>query len=216
MKVLAATVGAFQENTYLVIDEETRRAIIVDPGAEPERLVKWIRGAAGAGATLDAVWLTHAHLDHVGAVAAVTREWPVPVYMHPADAPTLARAPQAAAVYGLEFETPPEPDRELAEGDSLSVGGLAFSVMHVPGHAPGHVVFHGNGIVLGGDLLFAGSIGRTDLPLADPRAMEESLARVCELDDDLVVYPGHGPATTIGRERASNPYLFGVARLGRR
>ena len=79
-----------------------------------------------------------------------------------------------------------------------------------------HVVFHGNGVVLGGDLLFAGSIGRTDLPLADPRAMEESLARICELDDDLVVYPGHGPATTIGRERATNPYLVDAARSGRR
>jgi glyoxylase-like metal-dependent hydrolase (beta-lactamase superfamily II) len=215
VKILTATVGEFQENTYLVIDETTRRAVVVDPGAEPDRVVKWIR-ASGGGATLDAVWLTHAHLDHVGAVAGVTREWPVPVYMHPADTPTLARAPRAAVQYGVEFEMPPAPDRELADGDSLSVGGLTFSVMHVPGHAPGHVVFHGNGVVLGGDLLFAGSIGRTDLPLADPRAMEESLARICELDDDLVVYPGHGPATTIGRERAANPYLVDVARSGRR
>ncbi|HEV8446347.1 MAG TPA: MBL fold metallo-hydrolase [Gemmatimonadaceae bacterium] len=208
MKILAATVGEFQENTYLVVDEATGRAIVVDPGAEPERIVKWIRAS---GAALDAVWLTHAHLDHVGAVAAVKREWRVPVYMHPADAPTLARAPQAAAGYDIQFEAPPAPDRELAEGDSLSVGDLTFSVMHVPGHAPGHVVFHGNGVVLGGDLLFAGSIGRTDLPLADPRAMEESLVRIGELDENLVVYPGHGPATTIGRERASNPFLLGVA-----
>jgi glyoxylase-like metal-dependent hydrolase (beta-lactamase superfamily II) len=213
VKILAVTVGEFQENTYLVIDEATRRAVVVDPGAEPDRVLKWIRAT---GAALDAVWLTHAHLDHVGAIAGVTREWPVSVYMHPADTPTLARAPQAAIQYGVEFETPPAPDRELAEGDSLSVGGLTFSVMHVPGHAPGHVVFHGNGVVLGGDLLFAGSIGRTDLPLADPRAMEESLARICELDDDLVVYPGHGPATTIGRERATNPFLLGVARPVRR
>ena len=213
MKILGLTVGDFQENTYLVIDDATRRAIVVDPGAEPDRVVKWIRDS---GATLDAVWLTHAHLDHVGAVAAVKREWPVPVYMHAGDAPTLARAPQAAAMYGLPFEAPPPPDRELAEGDSVSVGGLTFSVMHVPGHAPGHVVFHGNGVVLGGDLLFAGSVGRTDLPLSDPRAMEESLARICELNDDLVVYPGHGPETTIGRERATNPYVVDVARSGRR
>jgi len=213
VKVLSITVGAFQENTYLVIDESTGHAIVVDPGAEPERVATWIREAR---VSLDAVWLTHAHLDHVGAVAGVKREWNVPVFMHPADLPVLARAPVAAAGYGIPFEPPPSPDRELAEGDSLSVGTLAFDVMHLPGHAPGHVVFHGAGVVLGGDVLFAGSIGRTDLPGSDPRAMEESLARIAELDDDVVVYPGHGPATTIGRERATNPFLTGAVRLVRR
>ncbi len=213
MKIQSVTVGEFQENTYLVIDEATGHAVVIDPGAEPDRLVEWIRDA---DVTLDGVWLTHAHLDHVGGVAGVTREWPVPVYMHPDDRPTLERAPISAAGYGVPFEAPPAPDRELADGDSLALGGLAFKVMHVPGHAPGHVVFHGNGVVLGGDLLFAGSIGRTDLPLAEPLAMEESLARICELDDELVVYPGHGPATTIGEERASNPFLTGVVRLVKR
>ncbi len=213
MKILSLTVGEFQENTYLVIDEATRHAVVIDPGAEPERVVHWIRDA---GVTVDAVWLTHAHLDHVGAVAAVKRAWPVPVFMHPADRPTLQRAPEAAVMYGVAFETPPEPDRELTEGDLLRVGDLEFSVMHVPGHAPGHVVFHGNGVVLGGDLLFAGSIGRVDLPFGDPRAMEESLARACELGDELAVYPGHGPATTIGEERASNPFLTGLVRMVKR
>jgi len=213
VKVHAITVGEFQENTYLVIDETTLRAVVIDPGAEPDRVTAWIRDAH---VTLDAVWLTHAHLDHVGAIAGVKREWEVPVFMHPADLPTLARGPEAAASYGLPFEAPAIPERELAEGDALSIGALSFGVMHLPGHAPGHVVFHGNGIMLGGDVLFAGSIGRTDLPGADPRAMEESLALICELDDDLVVLPGHGPATTIGRERATNPFLTGAARLVRR
>ena len=213
MKVLSITVGAFQENTYLVIDETTRRGVVIDPGAEPDRVAAWIRDAQ---VTLEAVWLTHAHLDHVGAIAGVKRQWDVPVFMHPADLPTLARGPEAAAGYGLPFEAPAIPERELAEGDALSIGALSFGVMHLPGHAPGHVVFHGNGIMLGGDVLFAGSVGRTDLPGADPRAMEESLARICELDDNLVVLPGHGPATTIGRERATNPFLTGAARLVRR
>jgi hydroxyacylglutathione hydrolase len=213
VRISSLTVGGFQENTYLVFDETTGRAVVVDPGDEPALVVKWIRDS---GATLDAVWVTHAHLDHVGAIAGVLREWPVPVYMHPADLPTLARAPQAALDYGVSFEPPPAPDRDLADGDSLAVGSLAFDVIHLPGHAPGHVVFHGNGVVLGGDVLFAGSIGRVDLPLADPRAMEESLARMCELDDDTVVHPGHGPATTIGTERATNPFLTGVVRLVKR
>jgi glyoxylase-like metal-dependent hydrolase (beta-lactamase superfamily II) len=210
--VLSLTVGEFQENTYLVIDESTKHAVVIDPGAEPERVTKWIRDS---GAVLGGVWLTHAHIDHVGAIAGVTRAWPVPVHMHPADQPVFEFAEQSAAMYGLRFEQPSAPDRELAEGDSLEVGALRFSVMHLPGHAPGHVAFHGHGVVLGGDVLFAGSIGRTDLPLADPRAMEESLARLCELDNDIVVYPGHGPATTIGRERATNPFLTGAIRLAR-
>lgn len=212
MKVLSLTVGAFQENTYLVIDETTGRAVIVDPGAEPERVVEWIRGA---GVTLDAVWLTHAHVDHVGAIAGVKRAWKVPVHLHPLDLPVLARAEQSARIYGLPFEAPPPPELALGEGDALSVGSLRFSVLHVPGHAPGHVAFHGPGLLLGGDVLFAGSVGRTDLPFADPIALEESLARLCELDDDTVVYPGHGTATTIGHERATNPFLTGLARLAR-
>lgn len=210
MKLRSVTVGEFQENTYLVIDETTGRAIVVDPGAEPERVVRMIRDA---GVPLDAVWLTHAHVDHVGAVAAVKRVWDVPVFLHPADHPTLARAPEAAIEHGIEFEAPPAPDRELAEGNVLTVGGLEFGVMHLPGHAPGHVIFHGNGIILGGDVLFAGSVGRTDLEGSDPSAMAESLARLCDLDDDLAVFPGHGPPTTIGRERGTNPWVAGVVRL---
>jgi glyoxylase-like metal-dependent hydrolase (beta-lactamase superfamily II) len=213
VNVLSLTVGEFQENTYLVIDERTKHAIVVDPGAEPERIAKWIHDS---GAVLEGVWLTHAHIDHIGAIAGVIRSWPVPIHMHPADQPVFELAEQSAAMYGLRFEQPAAPDRELAEGDSLAVGALTFSVMHLPGHAPGHVVFHGHGVILGGDVLFAGSIGRTDLPFADPHAMEESLTRLCELDDDTIVYPGHGPATTIGRERATNPFLTGAIRLARR
>jgi glyoxylase-like metal-dependent hydrolase (beta-lactamase superfamily II) len=104
----------------------------------------------------------------------------------------------------------------LADGDALQVGGLRFDVLHTPGHAPGHVVFHHGETLFGGDLLFAGSIGRTDLPLSDPAAMEESLARICALDGDTAVQPGHGPSTTIGVERATNPFLTGAARLVRR
>lgn len=213
MKIDWCTVGAFQENSYLIVDSSTRRAVLVDPGAEPQQIIQMVRAS---GATLDAIWLTHAHIDHIGAIAPVKRVWDVPIYMHPADKPLYDRGVIQAAAYGLSLEQPPDPDHDLAEGDVLNVGSLQFDVLHVPGHAPGHVAFVGGGQMLGGDLLFAGSIGRTDLPLSDPERMIESLERVAALPDDTVVYPGHGPATSIGRERVTNPFLTGVVRVVRR
>ena len=213
MKIDWRTVGAFQENSYIVVDTATERAVLVDPGAEPERIIQMVRAS---GATLDAIWLTHAHIDHIGAIAPVKRVWDVPIYMHPADKPLYDRGAIQALAYGLPFEPPADPDHAFADGDVLKVGSLEFDVLHVPGHAPGHVAFVGGGQMLGGDLLFAGSIGRTDLPLADPERMVESLERIAGLPAETVVYPGHGPTTSIGRERASNPFLTGVVRVVRR
>jgi glyoxylase-like metal-dependent hydrolase (beta-lactamase superfamily II) len=213
VKIDWRTVGAFQENSYIVVDTATQRAVLVDPGAEPEQIVQMVRAS---GATLDAIWLTHAHIDHIGAIAPLKRVWDVPIYMHPADKPLYDRGAIQAGAYGLPFEQPPDPDHDLAEGDVLQVGSLQFDVLHVPGHAPGHVAFVGGGQMLGGDLLFAGSIGRTDLPLSDPERMTESLERVAGLPDETIVYPGHGPTTSIGRERATNPFLTGVVRVVRR
>ena len=213
MKIDWRTVGAFQENSYLVVDPSTQRAALVDPGADAEQLVEMVRASR---ATLEAIWLTHAHIDHIGAIAGIKRIWDVPVHMHPADRPLFDRGAMQAAVYGLPFEEPPVPERELAEGDILQLGALRFGVLHMPGHAPGHVVFVTDGHMIGGDLLFAGSIGRTDLPFSDPDRMSESLERVIMLPDETVVYPGHGPTTAIGHERATNPFLTGVARVVRR
>jgi hydroxyacylglutathione hydrolase len=213
MRVRATTVGPFQENAYLVMDEVTRDAVLVDPGDEGARLLAEVERA---GAQLRAVWITHGHIDHIGAIAAVTRACPVPVLLHPLDRPLYDRGASQAAHFGLPFEPPPPPDGEFADGDELTVGTLRFRVMHVPGHAPGHVAFVGEGAVFGGDCLFAGSIGRTDLPLSNPLDLERSLERLAELPQDTVVYPGHGPATTIGAELASNPFLNGIARIPRR
>jgi glyoxylase-like metal-dependent hydrolase (beta-lactamase superfamily II) len=211
VKIARVTVGPFEENCYLVVDEATGHAVLIDPGDEAKRIIQLVRHSR---AVLEAIWLTHAHIDHIGALAAVKRVWDVPVFLHPADAKLFAAGATQAAFYGLPFEQPDAPERSLADGDCMRVGSLEFQVLHTPGHAPGLVVFSGNGVLLAGDLLFAGSIGRTDLPLSNPVDMEASLARVMrELSDQTIVHPGHGPQTIIGRERATNPFVNGLARV---
>ncbi len=210
MYVKTITVGAFQENSYLVVDDRSSRVVIVDPGSEGERLVEAIDRS---GATLEAIWITHAHVDHVGAIAFVKRKWDVPIYLHPLDRRLYDAAGRQAQVYGLPFEEPPAPDHEFADGQQIKVGDAEMTVLHAPGHSPGHVVIHGNGIALVGDCLFAGSIGRTDLPFSNPPQLAASLEKISALAPETVVYPGHGMETTIGQERLSNPFLNGTARI---
>ena len=212
MRIETLTVGPLQENCYLLVDDAAARAVVVDPGAEGDRIAAAVRAT---GAELQAIWLTHAHFDHVGGIEALRRHRDGPVLLHPADAPLYDRAALSAASYGLSLEQPAPADGPLAEGDRVIVGALAFDVLHLPGHAPGHVAFVGHGVALAGDCLFAGSVGRTDLPLADPRQLGRSLDRLAALPPETVVYPGHGPATTIGAELATNPFLNGSMRLVR-
>jgi hydroxyacylglutathione hydrolase len=210
VNVQTLTVGAFQENCYLLVDPSSNRAVIVDPGSEGERLVDAIERS---GATLEAIWITHAHVDHVGAIAPIKAKWDVPIYLHPLDRRLYEAAGRQAEVYGLPFDEPPDPDMEFADGQKIKVGDAEMTVLHAPGHAPGHVVIHGNGIALVGDCLFAGSIGRTDLPFSNPPQLAASLEKIAALSPETVVYPGHGIETTIGQERLTNPFLNGTARI---
>lgn len=207
-EIVCLTNGAFAENTYLVADPSTKDVVIVDPGEEAELFLRRIETE---GWTLRAVWLTHAHLDHVAGVAEVARVTGVGIHLHPDDR-TLYDGTEAQGKWlGVEVEGPPAPDHTLAHGDTVSVGTCSFKVAHTPGHSPGSVTFVGSGSALVGDVLFAGSVGRVDLPGGDgPTLLQSITQQLMTLPDDTIVYPGHGPATTIGRERAGNPYVTGA------
>ena len=212
MIVTQITVGAFQENCYLVEDPGSNAVAIVDPGSEPERIMEAVEKS---GRKPEAIWITHAHVDHIGAIASLKRKWDVPVWLHPLDEPLYRVGGRQAQLYGIPYEEPPAPDRQFVDGETVSLGKLELTVMHAPGHAPGHVVIHGHGNALVGDCLFAGSIGRTDLPFSNPSQLEASLKRIAALPPETVVHPGHGDTTTIGEERLSNPFLNGMARIVR-
>lgn len=182
--------------------------VLVDPGEDAER---FLAEAARRGRRITAIWLTHAHLDHIAGVSAVHRATGARIHLHPADRPLYDGLPEQGRWFGLEFEPPPPPDVMLHQGQRLLVGETAFEVRHLPGHSPGHVCFVGAEVVLGGDVLFEGSIGRTDLPGGDLEALLDGIRReLLTLPDATIVYPGHGPSTTIGREREGNPFLAPV------
>jgi len=210
VKVIPIPGGQFVENCYLVVDEEARACAVIDPGEQAGLILHKL---AASGAAPVGIWLTHAHIDHVLGVPRLAAGTTAPVFLHPDDRPLYDAVPEQAAWFGLEAAPLPPPDRTLAAGDRLRVGSLEFEVRHAPGHSPGHVVFVGPGLVFGGDVLFQGSIGRTDLPGGDSDTLLDSIAReLLVLPDSTIVYPGHGPATTIGAERRTNPFLAGARR----
>lgn len=199
------TGGAFAENCYLVSCAATARGILVDPGAvAPEALAEARRG----GITIESIVLTHAHLDHVEGLAAAKRETGAPIYLHPDDTELYRAAPMQAQWFGLTLEPLPPVDHPLVIGEPVRFGECSLALRFAPGHAPGHVVLVGDGVALVGDVIFAGSIGRTDLPGGDfPLLMRSIREQVLTLPDATTLYPGHGPETTVGHERVSNPFL---------
>jgi hydroxyacylglutathione hydrolase len=201
--------GSFAENGYLVRCEESNRAAVVDPGGAAEgmvaRLEEW-------GAELEAILLTHAHLDHVEGIPRIRAYAPdVPIHLHEDDLPLYYGVPQQAAAFGLSVGSLPDPDARLEAGQEIRVGeSVRFEVRFTPGHSPGHVILvsEGDGLALVGDVIFRGSIGRTDLPGGDLKTLMTSIRQqVLTLPDDTRLLSGHGPETTVELERVGNPFL---------
>ena len=208
LKVVCRPVSPFATNAYLLIDEATREAVLVDPGDEVPALLQLIESER---AEVQYIVGTHGHLDHAAGVAQAKRELEVDYYLHEGDRDLLEGLPMQARMFGMGQPEVPAIDRFLQEGDSLMVGKTALQVLHAPGHSPGSVcLYDGGSIVVVGDVLFAGSIGRTDLLGGiGPQLMNSIQTQLLTLPDEVEVFTGHGPATTIGRERRSNPFVSG-------
>jgi glyoxylase-like metal-dependent hydrolase (beta-lactamase superfamily II) len=203
------TVGPFQENCYVVGDEETGAGAIVDPGDEAARIALAVEQT---NLEISQILITHTHIDHVGAVASLVDEYGCQVLMHAEAEPMLGQLPTQAMMMGLRFGEVPTVDRHIEDEEVIEFGGLQLRSLYTPGHAPGHIAFYieSEGLLLSGDALFAGSVGRVDLPGGSMEVLMRSIEeRLLTLPDETRVYPGHGPETTIGNERVHNPFLQG-------
>ena len=204
-------VEPFMKNGYLLSCGSTLQTTYIDPGAEAPELLRRIEEQ-----NLDLISIinTHAHMDHICGIKEVKEKWDVPIYLHPEDAELYKRLPTQAKWFGMEQLPPPPFDYSLNEGEDLSVGDLLIRVYYTPGHSPGSVSFEVENHIFCGDAIFAGSIGRTDLPGGDCELLMESIYRkILPLGDEKILHPGHGPETTIERERTTNPFLTGSVHL---
>lgn len=208
LKIYVTPVTPFEQNCSVLVCGKTLQAAVVDPGGDLERIRAVL---AKAGARLEKILLTHAHIDHAGATAVLARECKVPIEgPHRDDQFLIEALSEQGKVFGLGAAESFTPDRWLEQGDTVSVGECVLQVLHCPGHTPGHVVFYSpeQQLAIVGDVLFAGSIGRTDLPRGNHQQLLDSIReRLWPLGDEVTFIPGHGPRSTIGRERRNNPFV---------
>lgn len=201
------TVGPFQENCYIIGDEESGEGALIDPGDEASRIAIAVEQTS---VEIGQIILTHSHIDHIGAVAQLKEEYACPVLIHVEAEPMLKQAPTQAMMMGLKFDKVPSVDRYIEDEEIVKVGSLKLKALYTPGHAPGHLSFYveEEGLVISGDALFAGSVGRVDLPGGSMEVLMDSIKeRLLTLPDETRVYPGHGPETTIANEKEYNPFL---------
>jgi len=200
-------VGPFASNCYLVGADSNQEGIIIDPGAEANNILKRVEALS---LKVKIIVLTHGHMDHVGALTEVKEATGAEVAIHSKDAQSLQASQPMSVFSGLPHQALPPPDRLLEGGDNLDIGDLHFLVLHTPGHTPGGICLLGNGVVFSGDTLFNFGIGRFDMPGGSGSQLMNSIhTKLMVLPDNTIVYPGHGPETTIGTERQWNPFLRG-------
>lgn len=205
LTIRSFNLGPLQTNAYLVQDKDTGRGLIIDPGMNPGSLVRAIEGL-----TIEAILLTHAHFDHMAGVDEVRRAAGCPVYLHPLEQEWMTSPKLNGSLMWPQISQPvtaAPAEYDLGEGQILDLIGHKFKVYHTPGHSPGSVSFHCGKDLFGGDVLFRMGVGRTDLPGGRERDLIDSVHRLYLLDDEVTVYPGHGPKTTIGYEKINNPYI---------
>jgi hydroxyacylglutathione hydrolase len=211
LEIISMTLGPVQTNAYLVADSQTGEAAVIDPAWDGHIL---LAKAIERGWRIAHLWYTHAHFDHIGGAAAVADGLDVPpsVALHPADH-ALWRSEGGAPAFGFKLDPGPEPTIDLADGQILRLGSVQFQVRHTPGHTPGHCIFYveAEGLCFCGDLIFQGSVGRTDLPGGDWNTLEASIRnQVYTLPDETRLLCGHGEETTVGEEKETNPFVNGV------
>jgi glyoxylase-like metal-dependent hydrolase (beta-lactamase superfamily II) len=204
MIVERIVVGPLEENCYVIGDEKTNQSVVIDPGDEPDRIVNTIKKH---GLKVDTIICTHAHFDHIGAAGDLKRATGAKVLVHKSDMELYERAKDQAAIWGFDYDDTPRPDGSLDDGDTVKIGELSMEVLHTPGHSPGGICLYGEGVVITGDTLFKGSVGRTDLHGGDVNKLRESFKRLLSLPEDTGVLPGHGPETTIGNEKRENFFV---------
>ncbi len=201
MFLRSLVVGPLQTNCYIVADPQTKEAIVIDPGDEPDRIIDTIREEE-----LKVIYLlcTHSHFDHVGALPELKEASGAEVVLHPDELEIYEAARDMAAFWGYEIDPLPPPDLLVRDGDEIKVGSLRFQVLHTPGHSPGGICLFGNGIAFTGDTIFAGSVGRTDFHGGDIEKLKQSFLRILSLPPETEILPGHGPPTTVEREKSEN------------
>lgn len=198
-------VGPIMANCYILGCEETKEAAVIDPGGDADRI---LQALARLGLTVKLIINTHGHFDHVGANKQMKAATGAPILIHEKDAPMLGHLSSSAASFGLSVDNSPTPDQMPGDGDTLTFGNISLKVIHLPGHSPGGIALQTGDSVFVGDTLFSGSIGRTDLPGGDYNQLIASVRlKLFSLPDDTKVYCGHGPATSIGREKRYNPFF---------